>query len=196
MSLTTSQQIVSLFAAQAVSEVGATYSEYQANKSQLIYAEDTYNMNSRLANLNAEDAERRGEKEASRINRQTRQIVGAQRSAYAGQNVEVSGGTPALIQAETKAFGAYDAMTVKNNAYSEAYGYKSQALAYETKAKLADISRKYESQRTLVTGALRTATYGALAYSAYKKDGKFKPRNDAEKRLNNEYLESRRKRKW
>ena len=86
----------------------------------------TAETNRRLAEAQANDALLRGTIEESRYRRQIAQIVGAQKAAFGARNVAVSG-TPLDILSDTAQIGEEDALTIRNNAAREAWGYRNQA---------------------------------------------------------------------
>ena len=57
---------------------------------------------------------------------ETARKMGAQRAAFAGSGVELSG-TPSGVIADTKAEGERDALTIRANAAREAWGLQTQA---------------------------------------------------------------------
>lgn len=57
----------------------------------------------------------------------TGQAVGTQRTAQAGNGIDVNSGSAAQLQDDTAMIGELDALTIQNNAAREAYGYRVQA---------------------------------------------------------------------
>lgn len=155
----------------AVNSATSAYSQSRAMKMQGQYQENQLNFNSKLAELQAEDATIRGNKEADIKRKQTKQVIASQRAALAAQGIEVNEDTALQIQQDTAGLGAEDVQTIKNNAWREAWGYKVQALDYSGQAKYAKNSAKFNSRQTILTGGLsfaRDVTSGALAYQKYK----------------------------
>src|SRR5699024_11069327 len=106
----------------AISTAGSAYGQHQAGA-----ANRTINRyNARIAELQAEDAQERGRDAEGRVRVQTRQTIGAQRAALAAQGIDIGDGTAAAIQEDTAYFGELDALTVRNNAALEAFGYRVQ----------------------------------------------------------------------
>lgn len=86
------------------------------------------NVNARIADLRASDALSRGARAAGILRTRTSKLVARQRVAYANSGVDESVGTPAQVEAATRAQGELDAQTAKNNAAREAWGYESGAI--------------------------------------------------------------------
>lgn len=128
-----------------------------AIKDQSKYQSAMAKINERRANLQAEDAFQRGEKEAGRYGDQIKQVIGQQRSGYASQGVVVDSGTAAAVQAETQEIGAQDIQTIRTNAFREAMGYKSQAEDYAMQARVAKSSAKSQIGQTLLVGGINSA---------------------------------------
>lgn len=114
-------------------------------------------INERRAELQAQDAIERGDKEASAFGGKVRQMVGTQRAGYASQGVVVDGGTAADVQAETRQMGAEDVQTIRNNAFREAMGFKSQAQDYAMQARMSKYSAMAQSGQTLLAGGMASA---------------------------------------
>lgn len=141
-------------AAQAGLTVAQTYGDYTAAKSEGRYQRTAYDLNARFARLQAEDATKRGDVAAGVATREARQVEGAQRTGYAGQGVDVNSGTPGAIISETATLGADEAQTIRNNAWREAWGFKTQALQYEGAGRMATLAAKNKARSTLITGGL------------------------------------------
>lgn len=131
-----------------------TFSSLQANRTQTKYTVGAYNANARTAQLQAEDAIMRGEEEAHRTRLATRQMVARQRAAFAGQGVELDSGSPLLVQEETAAMGELDALRIRNNAWREAWGYRSQAAEYSGRGRIEKLAGRVRRNSTLLTGGL------------------------------------------
>jgi hypothetical protein len=80
--------------------------------------------NAILAKRNAAAALEAGSVREQAKRRETAGLIGAQRAAYAAHGVDVNVGSPVDVQASTAKLGELDALTIRNNAAREAYGYK------------------------------------------------------------------------
>ena len=95
--------------------------------------------NASVAQLQADDAIMRGEEEESRFRSLVRGSIGSQRAGYAASSIDVSFGSAVDVQADAAVLGELDALTIKNNAAREAWGFKVQGQNYKMGA---DIQRK------------------------------------------------------
>lgn len=100
---------------------------------------DLSDYNAKVATLQGEDAIARGTLEEQRFRTQVRGIIGQQRAAFAGNNVDVSFGSAVDVQADAAFLGELDALTIRTNAMREAWGYNVQA---EDLTRQAAITRK------------------------------------------------------
>lgn len=151
-----------------------SYQQGQAIKAQGKYEQNQLNFNADIAELQASDAIKRGEKDVATKKRQTRQVIGSQRAALAAQGLDVNSDTSDLIQQDTAGLGAEDVTTIRNNAWREAWGYRVNALDSRSQAKFAGISSRFKKQQTYLTGGLQAArdiTSGYLSHKEYKKQG-------------------------
>lgn len=118
--------------------------------------------NARMGRMQADDALERGRYVESQYRKDVSKVVGAQRSGYAGQNVDVDSGTAAHIQDETKQIGELDALMIRNNAAKEAMGYRMGAELEAGRGAAASRMANAQAALTLATG-------GSDAYSVYRK---------------------------
>ena len=124
--------------------------------------------NAQVGELQAEDAIRRGDKAAERHSKKVRQLIGSQRAALAAQGIEVNEGTALELQLQEADFGAEDVETIRNNAWREAFGFKSEALGARQQADLLRLGGASESRSTLITGGLQAAQFGAEGAGSFK----------------------------
>jgi len=132
------------------------------------YQSKVFGIDADLAERQAEDAIARGHEAELKAGRQTKQLIGAQRAAYAAGGVDISSGTPGDIQADTETLGELDQLTIRNNGALEAWGYNVQAAEYRTKAAMALAASQNEAR------ALRTSSVGTLLSGALETYGQFK----------------------
>ncbi len=108
----------------------------QAN---LNYQAQQQRNNATVAQQQADDAIARGKVEEQKRRMLTQQQIGTQTAALAGQGTDLEG-SPTDILGDTKATGELDALTIRNNAAREAYGYTMQAYGYNNDATLKTTS--------------------------------------------------------
>lgn len=139
----------------ALASIGAAYEAAQSARAQADYQRRVAAINLRFGELAAQDVLRRGEREAQRVKLKTRALIGRQRVALAAQGISLESGAPLEIQEETAAQGAMDALTVRNNAWREAWGYQVQALNVQTGAAFTELSARAQARSSLLTGGLQ-----------------------------------------
>jgi len=124
-------------------------------------AKQTAAINAKLAGIQAEDSLSRGGVEEDRYRRQIAQIAGAQRSEIGRRNVQGGSGTALDLLSDTAQIGEEDALTIRNEAAREAWGYRWQADESKRYGKAASRNAHYQAGSTLLTG-------GAQAYGMWK----------------------------
>lgn len=159
---------------QAGGTIASANSQAQAMESQGAYQKQQYRFNSRLAETQGKRAILRGEKAASQYRTQVKGIVGAQRASLAAQGVSVNEGSAREVQSDTRKLAAVDIMTIKNNAWQEAWGYKVQAMDLNFKGDMAASAAQFNANSTLLTGGMNALTYATKA--GYYASGYTKPR--------------------
>lgn len=149
----------------AASSLGGAYAQSRALRTQGKYESQQLGFNARMADLQAEGAERRGQEDAKQIQRERARILGAQRASAAGQGVVVDAGSALAGQEETAYFSGMDLDTAAFNAFSEAWGHRAQGTGYRQQSRMTRLAGKNASRSTLITGGINAAN--ALAISRY-----------------------------
>lgn len=154
---------------QAISQFGSATSQAGALESQGRYEKSQFDTNAEFAELEASDAIRRGKREEKEFRRRTAQTIGQQRAGLAAQGIDVNSGTALGLQEDTAEFGELDALTIRNNAWREAYGYRTQAADYRTRGAFAEMSGRRAARQTLIGGGMSALSSGLMAgYHGFK----------------------------
>lgn len=163
-------------AAMAGMSIGQAYGQSQALKNQSQFETRQMEINAKFQNMQAEDALRRGEREAVNYQKKVKQTVGAQRAAMAASGIQIDteGTSASEIQKQTYEIGAEDAITIKNNAWREAWGFKSQAIQSEMQGAVARSASRNAQFNTFLTGGINAGSYFMKTNSDGKKDSKTK----------------------
>jgi len=165
-------------AVQGVSSLASGVMNAQAYRQQGEFQRQQFEFNKRIAETQAEDAIRRGDKDAVALKKSAKRLIGAQRTALAAQGIEIDSGSALDVQMDTAQLAAQDALTIKNNAYREAWGYKVQALDYGAKGQFAELQGRQQATQSLLTGGLGAlSNFGQAGYYAYGGDSR-KPITD------------------
>jgi len=90
-----------------------------------------------LAEQQARDAIQRGQVAEQKQRDLTAQRIGTQQAALAAQGTDLEG-SPIDILGDTARAGEQDALTIRNNAAREAWGYQMQAAGYDADAALRE----------------------------------------------------------
>ena len=125
---------------------------YQASSTAKKVAEN----NAKIAEFSAQDAERRGEKNAQDVRRQADALKARQRVVLASKGLDVGEGTAQDLQDQTDYFSLVDQATARNNARREAWGKRAYGAGYQAQADNArpgfDAAMTFMSKATPVAG--------------------------------------------
>ena len=102
--------------------------EASAIKAQGEYQKAMADINARNADLMAERRIKKGDEDAKLYQQKINQTVGTQKASYAGQGVALDSEIAQQVQQQTYEIGHDDIQQLKNNAYLEAMGYKTEAF--------------------------------------------------------------------
>jgi type II secretory pathway pseudopilin PulG len=114
----------------------------QASKDAANYNAAVQRNNAIAADYQAQDAYKRGEKAVEDHLRKTAALRGKQTATMAANGVDISEGTPLNILTDTELFAEIDTNTIRNNAATEAWGFKNQAANYNAQGTLASMSAR------------------------------------------------------
>jgi len=140
--------------------------EQRAAESEAVLSE----FNAAVAQAQAEQAIARGAAEESTFRSGVRGLIGTQRAGLAAGNVDVGFGSALDVQADTAYLGELDALTIRNNASLEAWGYKVQAEDFRQRATIQRHAGKFaaaagqQQQTQARIGAIQTALGSAPAF--------------------------------
>lgn len=145
----------------------------QMQQAQATAAADRYNaqiadMNARLAERRARDAIERGAKEEQRKRMEVAKITGAQKAAMAANGVDLTFGSPLDVIVDTAVLGELDALTIRSNAYREAYDHRVDAANRRAGAQL----HRMEARSASTGGYLQAA--GTILGGVGKAYGRYK----------------------
>lgn len=118
--------------------------------------------NERLGKEAAWDALQRGEEDARAYKTEVRGLIGQERAAYAGQNVDVSYGTAREVQEATLQLGGMDVERIRRNAEREAQGFLDQGIEYARQGRAQQRAAQWGAGATILggTGSLVLSRYG------------------------------------
>lgn len=135
--------------------------EYSAAQAQASYTQAVYQMNAQLANQQAAEIIRRGDIEAAKYGQKVQSLLGSQRARMAAAGIDISAAdtTAAALQKETLTFGYQDIQQIKNNAFREALGIKTQGKLAQIQADLQAKQQRLQGTMSLIQGGLQAASY-------------------------------------
>jgi hypothetical protein len=129
------------------------------------YQQQIAETNARASEELAKGSIERGKTESALVKGRARQLIGTQRTSYAGQGVDVNSGSAINVQDEAFTMGETDALTVKNNAWREAWGYKTQASNLRSQGRIANLTARTQARNTMLTGGL--SAVGSILQAGY-----------------------------
>jgi len=139
----------------SISGIGSLAGAFQGKASLNASAdliEKTNAINTKMAELQAKDAIRRGEGEVKKLRQGIQHVVGSQRAAFAAQGIQVDSGSALAVQESTNYVGELDVITLRNNAFREAFGFKLQAIKQNLKGTIESSTARFNAGNTLLTG--------------------------------------------
>lgn len=148
---------------QGTSSLSSSIQSAGALKSQGVYEQSVAETNKKIADYQASDALKRGDKAVAEHNKAVRSLLGKQRASLAAQGIDISSGSAADIQSDTQYLGALDALTIKHNAAREAFGYQTQAIGYGAQGRFASLAANNQANNTLLTGGMNFLGAGLKA---------------------------------
>lgn len=128
------------------------------------YAAGIAGNNALIAQQNANYATEAGDIQATNENLKTGQVVGAQRAGQGASGLDVNSGSNVDVQASTRSLGALDALTIRNQAARQAYGYETQSQSFKAQSAL-DLATAKNAKTAGYVGATTSLLSGASSYA-------------------------------
>jgi len=158
---------IGMATAKVGSGIAGAYSKSKAQAAEGEYQSGQIEHNARFQAFQAADAVARGEKTAVKAQQATKSLIGSQRVALAAQGIDIESGSALQVQEESAAIGAEEVLNIRNNAWREAWGYRSAQADMITQAKLTKISSKFAAKRTILTAGLQAVGDVSTSYYQY-----------------------------
>lgn len=146
---------------QAIGGISNAVVQHNAIKMQGEFQRQTLEQNIRIANIQADEAIKKGEREIVNYKKGVNKLIGSQRAAFAGQNVELDSGSALDVQEDTAQLAKLNMLTMRNNAWLESWGYKAQAVDMGGKLAFGKIASETAATTTLLTGIGQSLALGA-----------------------------------
>jgi hypothetical protein len=131
-----------------------------ANKKAAREAKEAGEINAKIAEMQAQDAIDIGDFQANVLRRKTLGLIGEQRVAGAAQGVDISTGSPALLQGESRTLSELDEIMIRANARRAALGLKTQAAAYRKGGTAQAASYNAAATQSYLSGGLNAVQMG------------------------------------
>jgi hypothetical protein len=135
--------------------IGAV-AESEAIKAEGRFRKQQAEHNAKLAEMAAEDALFRGDSDARQLKRDAKKLMGEQKVSFAAQGIQLEGSALDVLE-ETDRLAELEVMKIKNNAFKEAFGFKTEASQARLRGRMAELSARTQSNLTLITGGSRAA---------------------------------------
>jgi hypothetical protein len=150
----------------AGSSIASGINQASAIEARAQFEQTQLELQARMAEFQAEDVLRRGEKEADLFARQARQVAGTQRVGLAAQGIRIDEGTAAEIQEETAEIAAQQMLTIRNNAWRQAWGLEANAASNRFQAEFSRVGARFASGQALMAGLTRGTAIAASSFSS------------------------------
>ncbi len=148
----------------AAFQLASSLNQAEAIRSQARLTKEIAEFNAQFAELDAFRTEQYGEAEVARYQSEIDKTVGEQRVAYAASGVDVTSGTAAAIQAETKLTGFLNQLDIRSQAQAKALGYKREALGIRLRAITGESQASLNANATEVAGGISALQTGISGY--------------------------------
>lgn len=127
--------------------------QYESSRAEGNFAEFQANTNARFAELESQQVLEAGKRDAQQFGKMVKQAVGEQRVGFAAAGIDVSaGGTVAEVRADTEIIGRLDQLTIKNNAWKEAWGLRAEAMQTRFQGRYDKMSARNRGRGALISG--------------------------------------------
>jgi hypothetical protein len=148
------------------------YQQSASAKASMEYQSQVAQNNAITAEYQAQDAVKRGEVAEAEQRRRTSMMKGSQTARLAANGLDISEGSALNILSDTDWMGEQDALTVRDNASREAWGYRQQGANSQSNSDM--LSASADAQNPFLSGVssiMTNESTGLLAESIMTKPG-------------------------
>lgn len=165
------------YAGLAAYEIISGFQQAEMVRANAELSQEINTFNADLAQIDAYEAEKAGYSQVARYEGVVEQTVGSQRVALAAQGVDVSFGTAAEIQEDTKVRGFLNQQDIMAEANARALGFKNEARSRRLQGYLSAVGAEVSASATRNAGIIGAAQTG-IQYGS--KSGSFSGYGDRE----------------
>lgn len=151
----------------AISAISGAFSQARAYKAQGAIESTISGINSNIASLQSKETLAAGDLAVSREDLKTTQTEGSVLANQGASGTAVGSGSNVLVRNAVRSTGDQDALTIRNNAQRQAFGYNSQALEETYKGQFATLTATAQSDQTLLAGGLQAIQTPLSNYANY-----------------------------
>ncbi len=144
----------------------SSYQQSQAQQASYEYQAAVARNNAITAEWQAQDAIKRGEIAEEQQRRRTAMLKGTQTARLAANGLDISEGSALQILSDTDWMGEQDALTVRDNAAREAWGFRQQGQNYQSNSEL--MGMRADAENPLLAGSTSLLTNPATGVVAQK----------------------------
>lgn len=149
----------------AISAITGAFTQANAARAQGDVESIISGINSRIASLQSAETIEAGDIAASREELKSQQVQGSILSSQGASGIDVGSGSSALVRNAARSVGTQDALTIRNNAQRQAFGFQTQALSETSKGQIAQLTAKAQADQDILNGGL-SAIRGPLSIAA------------------------------
>lgn len=120
----------------AVTSAGGAVANGISQSNQAAYSAQIASNNAAIAGQNANYAVQAGQAKEQASRMKTAGIIGQQKAIQGSSGLDVNSGSNVDVRKSTAELGELDALTIRNNAAREAYGYQTQGSNFTAQAGL------------------------------------------------------------
>lgn len=143
--------------AKAGSSIAAGQANANAQRQQIAFQRQMNAVNNEILELDKEAAKDAGNDQLKQISQTARAIAGAQQVAFAAQGIDISSGSAADIQADTRYLAEIDAVQSKNNAMRAAFGFKTEQIQNNLQTEFNAMAGEQRAKQSIVGGWMGAA---------------------------------------
>jgi hypothetical protein len=134
--------LVAMGLSAAMAGYGA-HSQGQAQKQSYRYQAQMDRYNQQIAEHQAKDAEAMGQQDRERLRERYAKLKGEGRANFAAGNIMLGSGTPQHWEDEADYLYSWDDAALRDNAAKDAWGFRTQGVAYGNQSRLSLLSGKH-----------------------------------------------------
>ena len=152
-----------------LSGIGSAFAAKENARAQRALNDAQGRINQKLIGVKKRDVIHRMDRDIYNYKTKINQTIGSQRAKMAALGLDLESGSALDIQMDTAWVGAQDEITIRTNAWKEAFGLDTQSLSFDAQNAFSNLTGRQQANSAMLAGTTSAFAGGMKFGSEYGK---------------------------